>query len=255
MLRSSRIGLLHLLRSILNSHEFLITWTLPVKPLDALHIVRIQLVQEHLPPASVVVDLGGASNGNPEGALLTMGYPYTPAEVVIVDLPVGQRYGEWEANEAQEIVTARGTRVRYLFRSMADLSPFRDNSVDLVWSGESIEHVSEEDADRVIAEARRVLKPGGYFCLDTPNRAVTRLLSPDSWTHPEHYKEYEVEELVRKLERGGFVSIESKSLCPVPASLARGVLDWAELTGNIRIGDNAEEGYLFFIKGQKPPHV
>ena len=50
---------------------------------------------------------------------------------------------------------------------------------DLVYSGQSIEHVTPSDADIVIKEVARVLRPGGWFALDTPNARVTRVQQPD----------------------------------------------------------------------------
>jgi SAM-dependent methyltransferase len=64
---------------------------------------------------------------------------------------------------------------------LVDLAPdtqldaFADGTFDLVWSGQSIEHVSREAAERMVREAFRVLVPKGRFCLDTPIRAVTGL--------------------------------------------------------------------------------
>lgn len=46
--------------------------------------------------------------------------------------------------------------------------PVDDHSVDIVVCVDVLEHV--EDLDRVIAEIRRVLKPGGLFLFDTINR-------------------------------------------------------------------------------------
>lgn len=43
---------------------------------------------------------------------------------------------------------------------------FADNGFDLVIANHVLEHVS--DADRALAEIRRVLKPGGYTILQTP---------------------------------------------------------------------------------------
>jgi len=45
--------------------------------------------------------------------------------------------------------------------------PFPDNSFDLVWCSEVIEHLKEHRL--AIAEIRRVLKPGGTHILTTPN--------------------------------------------------------------------------------------
>ncbi|HEY3231396.1 MAG TPA: methyltransferase domain-containing protein, partial [Roseiflexaceae bacterium] len=142
--------------------------------------------------------------------------------------------------------------IHYLYRSMADLAAFKDQSMDLVISGESIEHIEEADADVVCREAYRILKPNGYFCLDTPNAALTRILSPDKLIHPEHKKEYYVHELKDKLERAGFAIVDSKGICPMPESLRSNAFDYGEMIRNIRLSDNPEEGYLFYIKAVKP---
>jgi 2-polyprenyl-6-hydroxyphenyl methylase / 3-demethylubiquinone-9 3-methyltransferase len=46
--------------------------------------------------------------------------------------------------------------------------PHRDNSVDIVFCCDVLEHV--RDVPKVISEISRVLKPGGVFCYDTFNR-------------------------------------------------------------------------------------
>ena len=46
--------------------------------------------------------------------------------------------------------------------------PLADSSVDLIVAYAVLEHV--EDAGRMAAEVRRVLKPGGWFCAWTPNK-------------------------------------------------------------------------------------
>lgn len=45
---------------------------------------------------------------------------------------------------------------------------FRDNSFDMVTAIEVLEHVA--DLDGTLSEVSRVLKPGGRFCVTTPNR-------------------------------------------------------------------------------------
>jgi SAM-dependent methyltransferase len=46
--------------------------------------------------------------------------------------------------------------------------PYDDNSFDVVVSANVLEHV--QDPDAVFAEIHRVLKPGGFFVFQTPNR-------------------------------------------------------------------------------------
>ena len=240
------------LRCLVRSNEFRQVNGFPVNPLDIQHYSRMILVQQCLPPAGVIVDLGGAAENDREGALLIMGYSHCPRQIIIVDLPSTQRTWQVNAEPFQSFVTTNGTSVRYLYRSMTDLAPIRSESVDLVWSGESIEHVTEAEADIVCQEAYRVLKPGGYFCLDTPNAALTRLQSPDAFIHPEHKKEYQVHELRVKLERWGFQIIEAKGICLMTQSLQRGVFDIGETVRNIGLSDKPEESYMFFLKATKP---
>lgn len=253
LLQFKNIDRLGVLRSMVQSIEFRQLRGLPIHYLDALHLGRIVMVKHFLPPAQVILDLGGAASGTPYGSLLAMGYPHHPHEIIIVDLPPAQRCkGSDSPWPLQTFLTADGVSVRYLYRSMTDLSPISNGSIDLVWSGESIEHVTEEEADTVCREAYRVLRPGGYFCLDTPNAALTRLQSPDALIHPEHKKEYYVWELRTKLVQWGFEVLEARGICPMPDSLQKGIFRNEEILRNIGLSDAPEQGYLFYLKAIKP---
>jgi SAM-dependent methyltransferase len=52
--------------------------------------------------------------------------------------------------------------------------PVRDASVDVVWAGETLEHVC--DTAGWLSEARRVLRPGGRLLLSTPDHGRLRVL-------------------------------------------------------------------------------
>jgi SAM-dependent methyltransferase len=252
-LSDKRMTCRDILSAIVRSDEFREVDGLRKHPLDALHEARLELVRERLPKADVIVDLGGASRGDPEGALMVMGYPYSPTEIVIIDLPPDVRIGDsqsWETRK--EVRTRAGTRIRYLYGSMADLSRIPDASADMVFSGESIEHVSETDGDAVCREAFRVLKPGAFFCLDTPNGALTRLQSPTELIHPEHQVEYRASELKSKLEKAGFEIVEALGICPMPETRRTGIFDARELVDNVGLSNNPEDGYLFYFKARKP---
>jgi hypothetical protein len=241
------------IRSILDSEEFKQTYGAVIHPLEALHRSRLLLIRECLPPAATILDLGGAAHNHPEGALLTMGYPYQPQQIIIIDLPPDDRIGgPRHAETSREHITASGVHVLYLYRSMADLGDIPDSSVELIVSGESIEHISESDANHVCKEAYRILIPGGSFCLDTPNAALTRLQSPDQMIHPEHQKEYYPGEIRALLERAGLEIADARAVCPMPQSLARRAFDYREMARNVRLSDRPDEGYLFFFRAVKP---
>jgi len=55
-----------------------------------------------------------------------------------------------------------------LIRSSAENLPFEDNTFDFINATDVIEHIP--DQRRFISEAYRVLRPGGYFCFNSPNR-------------------------------------------------------------------------------------
>jgi SAM-dependent methyltransferase len=94
-------------------------------------------------------------------------------------------------------------------RTLGDLSPIADSSVDLVFAGEVLEHLWPEDVAGFLAEAHRVLRPGGTIAVDTPNRLVTSMLA---WDHPEHTVEFTVDEARRLFELAGFDEITIKGV-------------------------------------------
>jgi 2-polyprenyl-3-methyl-5-hydroxy-6-metoxy-1,4-benzoquinol methylase len=93
--------------------------------------------------------------------------------------------------------------------------PLPDASFDVVWAGETIEHVA--DAAGWLREVRRVLRPGGSLLLSTPAHgrlAILRLaLSGQAFdTHfdprADHLRFYTRRTLRRSLEDAGFGDIE-----------------------------------------------
>jgi SAM-dependent methyltransferase len=245
-------GVLH---SVLGSEEFSCSYETQRagdRATLALHRARKALFGQHLPAAEVVVDLGGASTWDPEGSLFALGYPHAPRELYIVDLPSNGRSLEPGIRPEMAVRAKRGTSIQYICGSMSDLHVIGNETVDLVVSGQSIEHVTEEEADRVFQEVFRVLRPGGHFCLDTPNARLTRLHSPDQLIHPEHKKEYRISELRNMLVRRGFQVAAVKGVCPMPVSLAAGKFDFGEMARNARLADSAEDCYVFFVDAVKP---
>jgi SAM-dependent methyltransferase len=90
--------------------------------------------------------------------------------------------------------------------------PMKSASVDHVTSMETIEHVP--DARALLAEVRRVLRPGGYLILSTPNRAFG---PPERHTaNPFHVREFTADEL-RQLLREHFGTVQLFGQRPSPA--------------------------------------
>ena len=83
--------------------------------------------------------------------------------------------------------------------------PFPTGSFDLITAFEVIEHL--EDWPALLAEARRVLAPGGQFVVSTPNKSFYAESRADSGPNPFHTHEFEYDEFRDALERE-FPSVE-----------------------------------------------
>jgi SAM-dependent methyltransferase len=130
----------------------------------------------------------------PQGRTLDLGcgigHSYellAPRETVGLDADAGVLAGQ-----------ARPTRVGDM-RAL----PFEDGEFDAAISVQAIEHVP--DPERVLAEARRVLRPGGSAVFVTPNRLTFGPV--DEVIDPYHYVEFSAEEL-RALCGASFDSVE-----------------------------------------------
>lgn len=80
--------------------------------------------------------------------------------------------------------------------------PLPDNSVDVIVSFETIEHVDEESQKKFLVEVGRVLRPEGMFVVSTPNT----LVAPAG--NPFHIKELTPEEFSDIL-RGSFSRVDT----------------------------------------------
>jgi SAM-dependent methyltransferase len=146
----------------------------------------------------------------------------TPAKVVLSGGAAGKWYFDWfETNYPSDIIHHIGVEalvpeppdlprhIRWLPSTLGDLREVKSRSVDLVFAGEVIEHLWPDDIAAFLAEAHRVLRPGGTIALDSPNRRVTNALG---WLHPEHTVEFTVDEIVELLGLAGFDEIGIRGL-------------------------------------------
>jgi SAM-dependent methyltransferase len=232
------------------SSEFRTTVRLHESSLHAsLHASRCDFIIG-LPRASRIVDLGGGHTTDPRGALVTLGYPYSFDELVIVDLPPDDRHPLYHSERFLKQDTGRG-KVTYEYRSMVDLSFLEDDSVDLVYSGQSIEHVSEAEGDEVLHHVRRILRPGGHIALDTPNGRVTRLQQAE-FIDPDHEVEYTLDQLRAKLVAAGLDVVSERGLNWGGPGVDEGRYDPAACAANYGIFHEADACYLLALLARKP---
>jgi ubiquinone/menaquinone biosynthesis C-methylase UbiE len=91
--------------------------------------------------------------------------------------------------------------------------PFEDNSFELVWATEVIEHVA--DTARWLSEVRRVLVPGGRLLITTPSHDRLRLLlhGVEAYSDPlgDHLHLYTGRALASLLREFGFAAVEVRA--------------------------------------------
>ena len=82
----------------------------------------------------------------------------------------------------------------------------------------------------MLADVKRVLEPGGWFCVDTPNlRATELMLGPGELSNPDHKLEYTHAQLTDLFRESGFEIVGAYGLGHLGDQLARGQYDDAEV--------------------------
>ena len=91
----------------------------------------------------------------------------------------------------------RKNNLHYMVGSVSDI-PVKSNSVDVIVSYETIEHVDEESQKSFLKEAKRVLKKDGVLIISTPNK---ELYSDRYHYHNEfHIKEFYKQEFIEFIQ-------------------------------------------------------
>jgi SAM-dependent methyltransferase len=216
--------------------------------LNLIHKARSIMVSTLLPQGDIILDLGGANC-----PLYKMGYPHKFKKLYLIDLPPEDRCEMYKEIVVDSSVLDGDVVVKYA--DMTDLDAFADESVDFVWSGQSIEHVPIEAARSMCTAAYRVLRTGGSFCLDTPNRLITRIHTQDiggGFVHPEHCYEYEPSELRLMLIQAGFSIYASLGICEMQSTALKRKFDYTDFLYGQEITNNINDSYILFFHCVKP---
>ena len=149
----------------------------------------LRLVRPYLTPETVFLEMGAGDCALPRqvAPLVRKAYGLEVSEELTGKLPTSDKF---------EVLMSRNCDV-----------PLPDNTVDLAFSYQVIEHIHPEDVVYQLHEIYRVLKPGGcYYCI-TPNR----LYGPsdisrdfDREATGLHLKEYSNTDLLELFQSAGF---------------------------------------------------
>lgn len=219
--------------------------------LTLVNAARKKMIASLLPPAQVILDLGGA-----HCPLNLMGYSHDFKRLYLIDLPQDIRHEAFKDDPVGSLASsASKSRVIVRYGDMTVLDDFSSESINLVWSGQSIEHVSRDRARIMCKSVFRVLKPGGFFCLDTPNRLLTRIHTRESgqrYIHPDHRIEYYPYELAQLLEGCGFQIDLALGICEMPNTCATGHFHYEDFIYGSQITESIDRGYIQFLRCIKP---
>ena len=92
--------------------------------------------------------------------------------------------------------------VNFVLTPATDLAPIGDQTVDVVFTSNFLEHLPDKAAcDQVFSEVRRVLRAGGRFIVMGPN---IRYAYREYWDFYDHYLPLSHVSLAEGLEKSGF---------------------------------------------------
>ncbi len=145
--------------------------------------------------------------------------------------------------------------VTWIAETASAMPGVADDSVDVVFSGQNIEHLWIDDMVGFLTEASRVCRSGGWLVIDSPNRVSVEAMG---WTHPEHTIELAASEATYLLALAGFAPRVVRGLwtCRDPRTG-----DWLPLFGEL--GDvrevlertagvrDVDDAHLWWIEAQK----
>ncbi len=131
---------------------------------------------------------------------------YVPRDSVILDLGAGYcsfinniKAREKHAIDVYKEFTKYASEdVKTFVGSCVDLKRFKNNSFDVVFSSNLLEHLSVEEAEATLKEAFRILKFEGKIILIQPNFKHSYKTYFDDYTHKTIYTDTSLADLLKK---------------------------------------------------------
>jgi SAM-dependent methyltransferase len=231
--------------ALLNSEEYLSNFGANI--FHRLHRARQSWIKT-VPAFSSILDIGGSSAGRREGALIELGYPHRPERIDILDLPPDRQFWGTPTFDQSEPAQFDWGRVTYFHGSaetVAAIAELQNRQYDCVFLGQAIEHIYPEKLPAVLEWIRKHLAPDGRLVFDTPNRAITRIHSPDAYIHSDHKIEYTPEQMQGVLESAGFRVTRKVGMAHLPGMAQKQIFDAREFPEAPLLHDDVDACYLF----------
>ncbi len=144
--------------------------------------------------------------------------------------------------------------VQWIVNTADRMTDVEDAAVDVVFAGQTTEHLWADELTGFLLEAHRVLVPGGLLVIDSPNRLITSSLH---WSHGGHTVELAAAEIVELLELAGFDVLEVRGLwsCTIgerTLELEEGLADPSILTRRIAEGPTRpDDSFVWWINARR----
>lgn len=173
---------------------------------------------------------------------------------------VAETYGPVDVHYGVELFSPKPDdlppEVIWIPNSVSDMKDVPSKSIDILFSGQNIEHLYIDDMVGFFHEAFRVVKPGGYVCIDSPNRLITQEVG---YTQPQHVLELSKDEIHCLLEASGF-RITSTSGIWSGRLNGRVVSDITSLSGNVEervnsAADAPDDSFIWWVVAERLPNA
>jgi SAM-dependent methyltransferase len=148
--------------------------------------------------------------------------------------------------------------VEWIASSVDHMPEVADASVDLVFSGQNIEHLFGDGVPGFLLECARVLRPGGHLVVDSPHREIANLLL---WSMNEHTIELTPDEATELVGLAGFdvTSLRGVWLCRDPDTGAALPLDpyqWAvsgeEIVRRVQLAArHPDDAFIWWLEARR----
>lgn len=147
--------------------------------------------------------------------------------------------------------------VQWISNTVGDMHGVKDTEVDLIFSGQNLEHLWPEDVIGFYLESWRVLKHNGYLVVDSPNREITQA---HNWSHPEHIIEFTPDEACKLAALAGFdvTKIRGIWLCRqpdtgliMPHSPSIPVAEWGVIERLLAAPHHPKDSFIWWLEARK----